>query len=765
MLDIRFPLRAAGLGGLWVVFPLASAATQQPPKPDTAVTLGPMTITAEPVHEVRVQTMQRLTLPAVATITAAQAHQTVNLVDPEDAVKYLPSLFIRKRNYGDTQSTIATRVWGLSSSARSLVFADGVPLSALIANNNNIGGPRWGLVSTEEIARIDVMYGPFSAAYAGNSMGAVMEITTRQPDSLEGSIEQTQAMQRFSLYGTSRTFTTAQTNATLGSRLGRFSFWASGSYQDSHAQPLTYVTSGSFPNGTTGGYAEQNKLGAPANVLGATGLLHTGMTNIKVKLAYDLTPAVRAAYTFGVWNNDAKSSVDTYLDASGQPTFGGQAGFATGFYDLAQRHFAHSLSLRSDRKGDWDFEAVGALYRFDTDQQRFPTTASSTDTSFGNTGRVAVLDGTGWSTIDLKGAWHRGGLLATHTLTFGVHEDDYSLRNPTYDTPDWRSETFANVFTEGDGKTRTQAVWAQDAWMILPSLRFTFGGRYEWWRAYDGFNASGNTRVIQPTVRSSRFSPKGILAWDVDPEWRLTASLGKAYRFATAAELYQLVSTGATFTSPDPDLRPDNDLSAELRVARTFSRGTAQLALFQDDVHDAIISQFLPLVPNSTTLYSYISNVDHVRARGVEASISASDMLIRRLSVSASATYVDARTLALSGRASATAPAGSAIGKFLPNIPRWRATFLGTYQLVAPLSISLAGRYSGKLYTTLDNADVNPNTYQGFGEWFVMDARANYRVNARWSAAVGVDNMLNRKYFLFHPFPQRTLVASVKLGL
>ena len=749
----------------FMLTPVARSPAQQPPKADTAVTLGQMTITAEAVHEVRVQTMQRLTLPAVATITAAAARQTVNLVDPEDAVKYLPSVFIRKRNYGDTQSTMATRVWGLSSSARSLVFADGVPLSALIANNNTIGGPRWGLISTEEIARIDLMYGPFSAAYAGNSMGAVMEITTRQPDSLEGSIEQTQAVQRFSLYGTSRTFSTAQTNATLGNRFGKFSFWASGSYQDSHAQPLTYVTSGGSPNGITGGYADVNKLGAPVNVLGATGLLHTGMTNAKVKLAYDITPAVRAAYTFGAWNNDARSRVDSYIDASGRPTFGGQAGFASGFYDLAQRHFAHSVSLRSDTKGDWDVEAVAALYRFDKDQQRFPTSASSTDTSFGNTGRVALLDGTGWSSVDLKGAWHRGGFLATHTLTFGVHEDDYRLRNPTYDTPDWRSGEAGNIVTEGDGKTRTQAVWAQDGWAITPSLRFTVGGRYEWWRAYEGFNASGSTQVVQPTVRSSRFSPKGILTWDVNPDWRLTASVAKAYRFATAAELYQLVSTGATFTSPDPNLKPDNDLAAEVRVARSFSRGTAQLALFQDDVHDAIISQFLPLVPNSTTLYSYISNVDHVRARGVEASVGASDVLVRHLSLSASATYLDARTLALSGRASATAPAGSAIGKFLPNIPRWRATFLGTYQPVTPLSLSLAGRYSGKLYTTLDNADVHPNTYQGFGEWFVMDARANYRVNTRWSLAVGIDNLLNRKYFLFHPFPQRTLVASAKLGL
>src|SRR5678809_752320 len=115
--------------------------------------------------------------------------------------RYLPSVFLRKRNNGDTQATMATRVWGTSSSARSLVFADGVPLTALVANNNTVGGPRWGLVSPGEIARVDMMMGPFSAAYAGNSMGAVVEITTRLPKTLEGQVQQTQSMQSFALYG------------------------------------------------------------------------------------------------------------------------------------------------------------------------------------------------------------------------------------------------------------------------------------------------------------------------------------------------------------------------------------------------------------------------------------------------------------------------------------------------------------------------------------------------------------------------------------
>jgi iron complex outermembrane receptor protein len=35
-------------------------------------------------------------------------------------------------------------------------------------------------------------------------------------------------------------------------------------------------------------------------------------------------------------------------------------------------------------------------------------------------------------------------------------------------------------------------------------------------------------------------------------------------------------------------------------------------------------------------------------------------------------------------------------------------------------------------------------------------------VDRHWSAAAGIDNVNNRKYFLFHPFPQRTVYAELR---
>ena len=752
---------------------LHAQATKPAGPPGPIEKLSPVVITEKP------SVAEKFLLPqATESITATRIGETLNVLDPEDAVKYFPSVFLRKRNAGDTQAIMATRVWGVSSSARSLVYADGVLLTALIANNNNIGGPRWGLVAPAEIERVDLLYGPSAAAYAGTSRGAVMEITTRLPEKFEASLLQTFAFQTFSQYDTHATYRTSQTAATMGHRLGKFSFWISANHQDSHSQPLGYVTNATFPAGTTGGYAANNKLGAAAQVVGASGLLHTRMTNAKFKAAYDLTPTLRAAYTIGAWRNDADSSVSTYLtNAAGQPTYAGLAGFAAGTSDLLQEHSSHSLSLRSDTRGAFDFEAIATLYRMDLDRQLSPTTASataSTKPTFGTAGRVAVLGGTGWSTLDLKGTWRPGGKNSTaHIVTFGVHQNRNKLYNPTFTTADWRNADapYTGVATEGDGKTRTQALWLQDVVVLTPTFRLTAGLRSENFRAVDGLNVNGATTVRQPTVTDSALSPKLTLAWSPSPQshtsspsspWLVTASVGQAYRFATAAELYQLVSTGTTFTSPNPNLKPDAVLATELKLQRNLPAGRIRLSLFQDDIHDAIIAQFNPLLPGSTQLFSFLSNVDHVRARGAELVLEQNNVGIRGLEFSGSLTYLDAKTLALSGRASATAPASAAIGRKLPNIPDWRASFVFTYRPDARWAFTLAGRYSDKLWTTLDNTDVNPNTYQGFAAWFAADAHVNFHYNCEWTASLGADNLLNRKYFIFHPFPQRTFSVQLK---
>ena len=40
-----------------------------------------------------------------------------------------------------------------------------------------------------------------------------------------------------------------------------------------------------------------------------------------------------------------------------------------------------------------------------------------------------------------------------------------------------------------------------------------------------------------------------------------------------------------------------------------------------------------------------------------------------------------------------------------------------------------------------------------------------YKFDKNWTGAVGIDNLNNHNYFLFHPFPQRTLVGNLRYTL
>jgi len=71
-------------------------------------------------------------------------------------------------------------------------------------------------------------------------------------------------------------------------------------------------------------------------------------------------------------------------------------------------------------------------------------------------------------------------------------------------------------------------------------------------------------------------------------------------------------------------------------------------------------------------------------------------------------------------------------------------------------------RYSGPQYRTLNNSDVNGDTYQGVSDYFTADVRVVWTLDKHFTAAFGIDNLNNDKYWNFHPYPQRSYHASLR---
>jgi iron complex outermembrane receptor protein len=229
----------------------------------------------------------------------------------------------------------------------------------------------------------------------------------------------------------------------------------------------------------------------------------------------------------------------------------------------------------------------------------------------------------------------------------------------------------------------------------------------------------------------------------------------------TVQELYGATSTANSEFINYPAQPPENSWTTELSAEIDFGSATLRVTVFAERTRDAIYSQTLFDAAANRNV-SRVQNVDRIATTGIEAAVGGRNWLLDGLDASASVTYADSE---IKDNAGFVAVPGDTLGKRQPNVARWRATALVSYRFNAQWSATLGGRYSGPQYRTLNNADVNGFTYQGVSKYATLDVRALYRISREWSAAFGIDNLNNDRYWNFHPYPQRTYVAELKFDL
>jgi iron complex outermembrane receptor protein len=706
-------------------------------------------------------------------VTREQVERAINAMDSEDALKYLPSLLVRKRYVGDyNHAVLSTRASGTGNPARSMVYADGILLSNYLGNGPT-NAPRWMLVTPEEIERVDVLYGPFSAAYAGNSVGAVVDYVTRMPTRFEAHAKVATVHQPFTLYGTDGSFGAQQASASLGNRSGDWSWWLNVNRTESDGQPLTFATrlvSQGTPGGAgvpvSGAVPGRSRTDADWLILGTGTQYRSTQDHLKVKAAYELSAHWKATYTFGWWHNRSAGEVASYLrDPAGQAVYSGPVNIAGRSYTLLPSDFAptreqlthlmHGLSLKSHTRGSWDWEAAVSRYDLRDDILRSPTTALPAAAA-GGPGRIVDQGGTGWWTLALKGIWRPGGPQGAHIVDFGYQRDTYSLRSVENATADWLAGAAAARNQAFSGDTRLQALYAQDAWRLAPRWQAVLGARVEQWSAFGGQTSGASASARHPERRQNHVSPKAAIAWQASDAWVWKFSAGRAVRMPTVSELYQGgVSAGGVLTNNDPNLRPEKSWTQELTAERELRDGTLRFTAFFETTRDALYAQTnVTVTPNVTN----IQNVDRIRTHGLEVAYQEADVLRRGLDLAGSLTWADSRI-------TRNDKFPASVGKRQPRVPEWRATALVTWRPDDRWSYTLGARYSGKQFSTLDNSDPNGFAYQGASPYFTVDARVRLRFAKVWSVAVGVDNLNRDKYWNFHPYPQRSWFAELKADL
>ena len=281
---------------------------------------------------------------------------------------------------------------------------------------------------------------------------------------------------------------------------------------------------------------------------------------------------------------------------------------------------------------------------------------------------------------------------------------------------------------------------------LTPALRATFGARIDAWRDADGHRVESD-RVTQALFRNDRyadregtaFSPSAGLVWKVDANWRLRASLQRAFRRPTLNELYRPFRVGANVTEANPDLRTESVTSGELGADVKADDFTASAALFTNDLRDAVGNVTIARGPGTFPVVGTIAaggvgrqrlNLDRTRVRGLELSAKWTPTA-RPFGLVAGALFNDATVRR-------TALARALVGNRVAQVPRFNASLGGTWSAASKLTFTPRVRYIGRQFED----DENQLT---LGAVVVTDVGVNYELTRHLTVFLNCENVSNAR--------------------
>jgi iron complex outermembrane receptor protein len=452
---------------------------------------------------------------------------------------------VRKRNIGDfDHAVLSTRALG-HRQQRAFARLRGRHLLSNLLGNGASFTPRWGLVTPEEIARVDVLYGPFSAAFPGNSVGAVVDYITRNARSVRGpranrcvhaALQPLQHRRALLRQPVERL---ARRSPGAGSRGG----WARNRL-DNEGQPLTFATKvvatgtpGNSGTPVTGAVFGQNPA-QPGPVdprHGHADADHAGSREGQARLRF-LARGARELHARVLAQRRVPRRRDLPADATGAPVFSGNVNIAGRTYSIAPtelaqnradlEHLIHGLSLKSHSTGGWGWEAAASLYDYQKDIVRSPIVALPAADS-GGAGRITDQDGTGWMTLALKGVWRPRDSRARTWSTSACSTTTTSCARWCRTHPTGFRDSPSRASRPSAAIPASPSAYAQDTWRFAPDWRATLGPGSSNGRHSTARSPGRPTTLAFGERNETSWSPKAAIAWQWSSDWVIKASLGR----------------------------------------------------------------------------------------------------------------------------------------------------------------------------------------------------------------------------------------------
>lgn len=700
--------------------------------------------------------------PASVTIITSQQIEQRRSARIGDVLGEVPGLYLRNNSQGahfpsSGQASIAIR--GVPRTARALVMIDGQPI-----NNAISGGIDLASVMLDNVQRIEVVRGPYSALYGGNAMGGVIHVLTKTPTRREFQARVESGFGDVSSSATSLVYRDKLDNG-LGISLA-LGYRNSGGWRDSDYVVKTTTTGiGSVP--VLGAIATTTTDNRAAAWLGVKGERPWDQRNAELKIIHDMrtTGKLTAGLSFAGYRVGYRPPETFLSNAAGAQVFSGS--LATGLAGNGKVTVAESdfFTLTPAEERDWrgfvrwehalanGTKLVAALGHMN---HNFRFAQPGAGARYDNGPGEWADQPNRRTDADIYARWMASDKL---WLTVGSAFNHQRLDRRTLSATMWRDyATHDAEKSRGTGTSSSAAVFAQAEYVPIDALTLHAGARF------DRFTTSGqvsqNTAPAFVTRYESRsehqFNPKLAAVYSVGKTLTLRASYGAGFRPPTLLDLYSRTVSPTTvagvfsINEPAPELKAERIRAFEIGLdAQMPGSATLAVSAFSQTLSDLIYRS-----RKSATL-TQSTNTGRAKVDGLEVSLR-QPLFDHALTLFANATYL----MRYDVTENAAIPAS--VGKRLTDVPGSMLNVGVEFKRGGWSGSAVVSRIS-HIYGSGD--DLNINSAQGvFGSYdahTVVNAKLTYRFDPRLTMALSVSNLFNRQYFDFFKQPGTTAMADV----
>ena len=576
--------------------------------------------TLEPIVVTATRTEKSLSdVPAAVSVVTSKDIESRNIQRVDEAINALPGVFNETRAPLDQMGDVMIR--GIQGQVRNLVLLDGEPLNQPFAGMVN-----WNSLNPLDVARIEVVRGPFSSLYGGEAMGGVINIITKTPQEREVTIQ--------SGYGS---YNTWNEYASYGDKLyNRLSVFATFGYRQTDGYPNVPVTvSGPTPPTQGGPYA----------VIGNSGNLNYWTQSGSIKFVYDLTSDSKATFSYrnnqyGFGYGPPQTYVGTFsgsVNVGGVPVSFSPSTFVENNDKGAYMENIFHGEYQTKLFGDGLLKIAGGYINTPTnyyDQPGYPVTY------LGGPGQI-VSTSSQRGDVDVQLNYP---LLEKYLFTVGGSYRHDSADQPTTNLSNWTDTgSKTSFYSDFQGKDNIYALYGQAEIALLRNLTLYAGVRGDYWTTYDGYGnivGEGGYPQSYGSKSDSSVSPKGSLVYKPWDGTTLRTSIGTAFRPPTVYELYTSWESFGYISLANPNLKPETSFSWDMGAEQKLGSNTVcKLNYFNNTMRDYIYWEFISYNP-STGSYTF-QNVNAAKAEtdGVELEIENKPLDWLRLFTNATYTH------------------------------------------------------------------------------------------------------------------------------